>query len=279
MIIQRNNDIEQKITQQVQDTWIAQERDRHSIHLSDLLAPRKAYFQRILHKPPSITEILYYISGLGIEEKLTRLLGERHVRARTRLGISYSPDLCLDISPDLGILLTEVKSRRRALPENNEEAIKETFDYYLAQLSGYCALDHKNNGLLLVLSLAEKVDDSYKTEPVLASYLVEYTKRELKERRKELAHLRELLGTALRTKTGGDFDELPQCPKWMCGREIKTMVVVPHCTTCNKDFATDWGAKKHKEGKKTNTHDVVFAEYEYNFEPTCKYFNPCNGIE
>ena len=289
MKIERNNDLEATIQNRVKDQWIKQDHERLQIHLSDLLAPRKAYFKRVKGDIPDIRDILYFISGLGIEEKLTDLLGERHVRTRNHLGIHYSPDLCLDFGNDFGILLAEVKSRRRNLPEPEE--VLETYDYYLQQLSGYCALDHKNNGCLIVLSLAEKIDDSYKTEPVLASYLVEFTKQELRERRKSLVHVRQLLEIALKSRAGGDFDELPKCPKWMCGREIKTMIKPPICKTCKptiittdgvshwKEFATDWGLKKHKEGKKTLDHEVEYATYEYTFEPTCKFYNFCLGVE
>jgi hypothetical protein len=283
--IERNEILEKAITEKVQKRWEETNEERIGIHLSDLISPRKAYFKKTDPKPPDIKEILYFVSGLGIEKELTNLLGERHVRTRERSGIYYSPDLFNDFGGDYGILLAEVKSRRRNLAD--PEKIMEDYDYYLQQLSGYLALEHKNKGALIVLSLAEKVDDSHRTEPVLATYLVEYTKPELKQRRKELTKVRDLLDTAIRTKAPGDFDDLPKCPSWMCGREIKTMVKPPICKTCKptgevhgvyREFANDWLAKKHKEGKKTSDHDVEWAEFVYTFEPLCKYYTPCMGI-
>jgi hypothetical protein len=273
MKISRSVELEDILHNKIKDNWDHTERE--GIHLSDLLTPRKSFWRKTNPKPLEIEDILYFISGLGIEEKLTSLLGERHVRTRNKNSIFYSPDLSLNFGPDYGVLLCEVKSRRKNIPEIGQE--EKEFDYYLQQLGGYLALDHKNHGALIVLSLAERVDETRKTVPVLAVYDVEYNKKELKEIRKNLTEVKELLEEQLKEPRELYFNMLPKCPSWMCGRSIKTMTKPPRCNTCNKDFSTDWGISKHKDSPKTSDHEVTFGEYEYGFDPRCSWYKECLG--
>jgi hypothetical protein len=263
MAIYRDYNLEKEIIELIQKNW--ETNIRTEIHLSDLLAPKKAYFQRKIPKPPTIEEILYFLSGNAIEKELLSVMKLKHGKAKTKDGISYSVDTRM---PEI----TEIKSRRWNLPDPGKE--EEGFEHYLSQLSGYLSLDNKRSGNLLVVSLAEKVDDSRKTKPVLACYKVKYKKDELENIKEYLVLLKDELNAALEDN---NIDHLPNCPSWMCEKELKTMVKPPYCKTCEKDFATDYGLNKHKEGKKTSDHEVTFAEYQYEIIPVCKWWNECKG--
>jgi uncharacterized protein YdcH (DUF465 family) len=262
----RDYNLEASITKLIQDNWV--NNPREGIHLSDLLAPRKAYFQKVDPKPPTIEEILYFLSGNAIEKELLEVMKLKHGKTKIKDDIYYSVDTRM---PNI----TEVKSRRWNLPEPGKE--EEGFEHYLNQLSGYLSLDNKRNGNLLVVSLAEKVDASHKTKPVLAAYAVKYKKDELESIKENLVCLKDDLESALKGEEDS-LKSLPQCPQWMCGKEIKTMVKEPYCITCQKSFSTDYGLSKHKEGKKTSDHEVIFAEYTYEFIASCKWYDKCQEI-
>lgn len=266
MKIFRDTEFENKIIKLIQKNW--ENTIRKEIHLSDLLASRKAYFSRILPKPPTIEEILYFLSGNAIEKELLLILKKKHGKVKKTNGITYTVDARLP-------KITEIKSRRRALPKEGDE--EREFDYYIQQHSGYCALDGEKSGHLLVVSLAEKVDASNKTKPMLAAYKVKYSKDDMEVVLDGLVQIKEILELAL---TGDQMyiESLPPCPQWMCGKSIKTMDTKPKCLTCGREFETDYGADRHKNGKKTSDHEIEPATYTYTFEPMCKWYEECRNL-
>ena len=261
MELYRDKEFEDELIQKIVTNW--NDTVREDIHLSDLMSPRKAFFQRTLNRAPTKDDIFTFLVGLGVEDKLGSLLGEPHAPTEIRHGIHFSPDFRL---PDI----TELKSRRRGLAKDGEES--DYYSHYVRQLSGYMALTGEVQGNLLVFSIAEKVDESNKTQPQLAAYRLRCTKEELASNLENLLNIKNKLYTALATR---DFTRLPLCEDWLCGRSIKTVKENPRCCTCNRDFSTDYLLKKHKEGKKSLDHEVEYGIYEYTFEPTCKYFDVC----
>lgn len=266
MRITRDRNLEEEIIKLIQKNW--DNSQRKGIHLSDLLAPRKAYFQKISPKPPTIEEILYFLSGNAIEKEFLAVLKKKHGSVKENSGITYTVDARFPA-------ITEIKSRRRGLPKEGDE--ERDFDHYINQLNGYLALDGKKVGNLIVIAMAEKVDASNKTKPVLGAYKIKNTKDEMETVLDDIVQIKEILQDAL----DGDknsIDSIPECPSWMCGKEIKTMIKQPFCITCNKEFATDYGIEKHKSGKNSLNHEVIGATYEYTFEPLCKYYVECREL-
>lgn len=261
MEIFRDANLETDIINKICNNW--GDNVRNDIHLSDLITPRKAFFNKMLKLKLTKEEIFTFLVGLGVEDKLGKLMGEKHGKTKCVHGIYYSPDFEM---PEI----TELKSRRRNLAKEGEE--HEVYDHYLRQLKGYLALSNQREGNLIVFSISERIDESNKTRPELAAYKVRIDEEESNNILEELLFTKEILQSSLRD---GNFKRLPLCPDWLCGRQIKTMVVPPHCITCDRDFTTDYFLKKHKEGKKTTDHEVKYGEYEFSWEPLCKYFDVC----
>lgn len=252
------------IINKIKENWGDGSRD--GIHASDLLSPRKAYFQKTQPLPPTMKEIMYFLSGLAIEKGLSDLLGVDHTGSKVFNGIHYTPDFFID-----GI--TELKSRRAYIPEEGKE--ESVYGHYISQIIKYVAYEKEKKGNLVVFALNEKVDDGKKTEPQLVAYRLEFEDDELEEARESSIRIKEMLEEALETK---DHTLLFQCPTWMCGRTLKTMTKKPYCFTCDKQFETDWGIKKHLEAKGKVNHVVTMAEYRYDFEPECKYYEACKPV-
>ena len=61
MIIKRSTELENKIINTVKENWIT--KIRNDVALTDLIYPRKAYFQRVEPKEPTLTEILDFLRG------------------------------------------------------------------------------------------------------------------------------------------------------------------------------------------------------------------------
>ncbi len=253
-----------KIISKIKENW--GDGSRSGIHASDLLSPRKAYFQKVSPLPPTMKEIMYFLSGLAIETGLSELLGVGHAPSKDFNGILYTPDFYID-----GI--TELKSRRAYLPEEGKE--ESVYGHYISQIVKYVAYEGQDKGNLIVMALNEKVDDGKKTEPQLVAYRLEFEQDELDEARESSIRMRDLLLEAIDTK---DHTILPQCPAWMCGKQLKTMTKKPYCHTCSKEFETDWGIGKHLDAKGKANHVVTRAEYKYDFEPECKYYTFCNPV-
>jgi len=262
MEIKRNQSIEDWAMNEVQNNWGSDARE--GIHLSDLLAPRRAYWQKIKPMKPTLKEISYWTSGSAIEDKFLRAIGYEHGEMKEWEGIKYTPDTFFNFP-------AEIKSRRRALAKEGEEA--QMYDHYLKQLIGYCAVENKQKGWLIVLSLAEKQDNN-KTMPEWRYYDVMFMENELKEERGRLIQTKEMLGEALRIK---QFDSLPLCASWICGKTLKIMEQKPYCKTCSKTFESSWGSEKHLSSRTGNGHEMIPPVFREEYEKECKYFDECLG--
>jgi hypothetical protein len=260
MQIRRNPEIEQWLFDEIRNNWGKEARE--GIHLSDLLSPRKAYWQRIKPMAPTDLEIQYWLTGRGHEGVLSRASGYDHAEQREWNGILYTPDYFHNFP-------AELKTRRRNLAEEGKET--EVYDYYLLQLKGYCAVENKTHGWLHVWSLVEKQEDGT-TKPEIGCYEIDFTPWELEEERARLLFVRAELRNSLEVK---DHRALPLCPAWMSGKESRIMIKKPHCETCKKDFETEWGINKHINSKTGNGHTVTQPEYKTEYIKLCKWFDDC----
>lgn len=229
------------------------------IHLSDLLKVRQAYWSRVLPLQPTRTEALNFTTGRAHEEILQRRiklatwkLGER----RYKHGIQYRPDVDWDGMP------AEFKTRIRNLARPGEEAI--TYDGYLEQLQGYCALDENPKGRLIVLSLAEGMDINNNRVPThreLAVYDVEYSPYDMDFM---LTHILAQKADLLAARSLKDASTLRLCPEWMCGKTVKDMArtVQARCTHPGCDV-------KHRLEKPG--HEMIPEIAAWSYEPRCKW--------
>jgi hypothetical protein len=261
MVIKRSPELEEKIIDIVKENWIT--KIRTDVALTDLIYPRKAYFQRVDPKDPTLTEILDFLRGKSIETGLGNLLGMDHPKSKIAYGIWYNPDFRF---PEI----TELKSRRGFLAKEGEE--EERYGYYIKQHKGYCALEGESSGNLIIFALAEKADDGWKTEPKLVAYRCEYTDEDLREHLEWLIERRDLF---LSTIKDGDFTRLPECEDFNCGVTHRKLEEKANCT-CGKSWVTDKWAFMHKKTFKEKEHKISLCKYSYSFEPRCKWIETCN---
>lgn len=260
MNITRDIEIEQWAEKEVCNNWGKEARE--GIHLSDLLTPRKAYWQKVKPMNPTKEEILYWTSGNAIEERFLQAIGYQKAKVKEWEGILYTPDIFFNFP-------AEAKSRRRAMAKEGEES--QVYDYYLKQLLGYCAIENKRQGWLLVFSMLERQDDGT-TKPEWGFYRVEFTQEELEVERKRLIWTKKELEFCL------DRDHLyglPFCPTWMCGKESKTMTKKGYCLNCKKEFETESGIVKHPKSKTGLGHKITMPEYKREYIKRCKYYDDC----
>jgi hypothetical protein len=265
VIVTRDSAMEARVAAGIVDSFGKNE--RQGIHLSDLLSPRRAFWQRAMPLPPTPEESLYFLAGRGHEDAFGRIAGLTVAEESEWEGIRYRPDFDIYGAPG------EFKTRRSNLAAEGEE--ERVYDNYLAQLRGYCAIYNSTDGWLLVLSLLEgrSNDPLNPTRPVLAVYRVTFTKAELFLERERLRIMREALAASL---TSGDPSSLPLCAGWMCGKRTKTMTQQPSCKTCGKVFASEeWGPKQHLAGKSGQGHEIIPAEIAWSYTPKCKWYESC----
>lgn len=235
---------------------------REHIHLSDCLAPRKAFWQRVKPLPLTDDEIMYFSTGRGHEDVLLYISGYSHGKAKQWEGIWYTPDLFMNFP-------VEIKTRRRNLAEPGKEA--EVYDYYLKQLKGYCAVENIQQGWLFVWCLVQKQEDK-KTKPEMACYTIEFEPVELQFERERLLDTKIAIEGSI---AGKDHSMIPQCPEWMCGQVNNIMIEKPACLTCKKEFDAEWRIKKHVESKTGKDHETKPGVYRQEYEKRCKWFDDC----
>ncbi len=229
------------------------------IHLSDLLKVRQAYWSRALPLPPRRDEALNFTTGRAHEEILHRRiklaswkLGER----RYKHEIQYRPDIDWDGMPG------EFKTRIRNLARPGEETV--TYDGYLEQLQGYCALDENPKGRLIVLSLAEGMDINNNRVPThreLAVYEVDFSPYDIEAMTK---HLLDQKAALLAARSMRDASALRLCPEWMCGKVEKDMkrTIPARCLAPGCEV-------KHRLEKPG--HEMVAEIPAWNYTPKCKW--------
>lgn len=261
MIIKRSEELESKLIEAVKENW--GNKIRTDVALTDLIYPRKAYFQRKIPKAPELVEILDFLRGKAIETGLGELLKMEHVHSASRKahGIYYNPDFRM---PEI----TELKSRRGFLAKDGEE--EERYGYYIKQHKGYCALENETKGNLIIFALAEKADDGWKTEPKLVAYTIEYTEEDLRDHLNWLIERRDLF---LKTLEDDDFSRLPECEEFNCGVTHKHLEEKGHCETCGREWQIEKFMYMHKS--KFKDHKIVFPKYSYTYEPRCKWIEEC----
>jgi hypothetical protein len=237
------------------------------VKLTDLLYPKKAYWQKVRPLPPTNEEIQYWVVGRGHEDAVHRIADIKKTDSKQWNGIWYGIDFFEDHP-------VEMKTRRGNLAVEGEE--KEKYDSYLRQLIGYCACEDKLSGELWVWSLLEKTD-SFRSAPKMVCYDITFTKDEIEDEKQRLVDTKRKFLEAL----GGDMvvlSEFPDCPRWMCFDRKTNLTTQPVCLTCTKEFKTDWGLTKHLEGKGGKGHKFKRGTYEIIDTPKCQWYKDCRGI-
>ena len=278
MTITENPDLSKILMNALRETF-RETRGRggdETIHLSDLLYPRKAFWNRTVDELPTETEVLYWAAGRAHEDVMARLacmvckdppvvtsvpglvIGEQ----REVSGISYRPDFRWEWG--FFALPAEFKTSRYAPPLPGEESF--SFELYLEQLRGYCCLDGVNHGKLIVFFLHA---------PALVVYDVDFLDSEIERMRQELQERLAAHKTAMANR---NHTPLPLCPAGFCGQSQKYLIAPAHCLDCDKDMTVKRAAK-HGETKKYKGHTVTAPISGWWYKAKCRYYDRCKPWE
>lgn len=192
-------------------------------HVSELMAPRKAYWTRILGERVSDKMIGLFATGEAFHLMFQHAIGEEYAEVQVRhSGVVGTQDV---LPPDGEV--TEIKtSRKWSVPEDPEPR-------YIDQLTAYMAMSDKPIGHVLVLYLTagRKWDGSAPSALELVSWRVELTKQERTEIRAALVSEKDRLFDAIKQRKPEMVD---LCPDWMCANIYKGEVkdVCPYYEDC-----------------------------------------------
>lgn len=174
------------------------------IHVSDLLEPRKGYWQRVLPKPFSDSAIMYFSMGYMGHEFL---LGKKDSGSRTEGDLTWSPDGPTDdmLIPVPDTIVVEVKiTTKRTVATTKSELHK-----FLLQTVAYMAKEGKNKAEIWVWYLGAPGN------PKIVVFNVELPDKSLDTYSKRLQKGTKELRMALTKK---DHTLLPLCTKDFCYR-------------------------------------------------------------
>lgn len=223
----RNEDAEDALVETTKE-WLAgegAERDPR-IHASDLLDPRKAYWNR-QHKEEVtprmagnflVGKVLHAFFATAMNKKKGLSLKDTDVGGTwdKSLGISFSNDWqkeCSTAESPNGIPY-ELKTSRAL----NEQTIRDLSSYF-EQLCIYMAAKMSLVGRLVVLRLMGKdKSKGWGSYPQYRAYQVKWTKKDLASYRKQIVAKAKLLATALKSKKPKDIKKLELCRDWKCGK-------------------------------------------------------------
>jgi hypothetical protein len=263
----RQPEAEAAILNQLRASLAAEARTEEEIHVSDLLAPRQAYWSRVLPLPPTDDEVGYWIAGRGHEDAVGRLPDVHRGATHTVDGILLRPDFEWGAEGEI----LEMKTRRRALVDTPEEA-DQRYASYARQCLSYAALLGEGYARLIILGLVHPHGDGGATRPAWQVWRIEFTPEEIAREVLRLRATRDALRAAWAAR---DPKDVPLCEAWLCGKAIPHMATKPRCETCQRDFERDWGITKHRESKSGAGHVVTPATYTWGWEPRCRWWSAC----
>lgn len=225
--IERDEDAEDMFVEKTK-AWLKKgsaERDPR-IHASDLLDPRKAYWNRQHEEKLDdcmagnfmVGKVLHAFFSTTMNGGQGLSLDETDVGGTwdESLGISFSNDWekkCKTKDSPNGIPY-ELKTSRAL-----NEQTKKDLSSYLEQLCIYMAAKFSLIGRLVVLRLmAKNTKKGWGTYPQYRAYEIRWTKKDLNAYREQIKKTVKLLSKALKTKKKKDIQMLPLCREWKCGK-------------------------------------------------------------
>lgn len=236
MKIIRSKDDEDRIYDKTRAYLNSRPRSVDKLHVSDLLYPRKAFFQKTDPKPISNLQVCYFTAGRAHHEiieacfkekpkvhwwkravdaakaelKKGSKISDKPPKSTTdsgeheRFGVLFSPDMIWNKVP------VEIKtSRMQREPASDDYA--EKYSGYLKQLKMYMALMDSARGGLMVFFLGLK--NGWRFIPEFRFYKVRLSSLELKHTLRDIKEGAAKLNKALRTK---QHRRLELCPSFMC---------------------------------------------------------------
>lgn len=270
----RNEGIERKLLEQIKSSFVADDVTRHAtIHMSDMLNPRKGLLARTVPLRATDDESLLFATGRSYEDLVGRLGQLQPGEERMFLGFTYRPDFRWG-----GLIPTEFKSRRRNLAKEGTE--EEEYQSYINQLRAYCAADESLLGRLIILSTLQGQDTrdpKKRTTAVIRVYDAIFTEEELQAERDNLGARLVLFKAALAGAEAGESVQeylapVPLCaPAWLCGKRTKVVDAPEFCKQCGK-------AVKHGPAHEHRSvaGAILDEKAHWEYQPLCKWWSVCS---
>jgi len=232
--VDRNTKAESKLVKRVKDWLERDSKDRKGIHASDLLDPRKAYYDKTNPQPMTARMVgLFFVGKVLHSFLLSALLGEKGTNWKSDGGSTIDKELGISYSPDWkklwkGVNIPGEFKTNRSKYEQSTSDLKS----YLEQELIYQVGEQSEDGRLitLMLNLPAPRGEGWGTYPQFRCYDVSVDKSGLKEYRAQLIKFRKLLERALKTKKKADINKLPLCRDYKCGRSQ-----CPHYNDCKPE--------------------------------------------
>lgn len=232
LTVERNKHAEQKLIDKTRKWLEHDSKDRTGIHASDLLDPRKAYYDKINPYPMSTRMVGLFMTGKVLHAFfLSALTGEVGVNWKSDGGSIVDKELGFSFSPDWGTAKDEDPGELKTSRSKYEQS-KSDLGLYMEQLVTYMAGKKRENGKLVVLmlNLPAPRGESYGTYPQYRAYDVHVSKSDLLKYRTQLIATRKLLEKALKTRKKLDINKLPICRTFKCGASN-----CPHYEVCKPE--------------------------------------------
>lgn len=239
LTVDRNKNAEAKLIDKSRKWLEKDSKDRKGIHASDLLDPRKAYYDKINPQPLSNRMVgLFFVGKVLHAFFLSALRGEEGVNWKSDGGSIVDKELGFSFSPDWGMAKDEDPGELKTSRGKYEQSTRD-LGLYLEQLVTYMAGKKRENGKLVVLmlSLPAPRGEGWGTYPQYRAYDVHVPKADLLKYRTQLIATRKLLQAALKSNSKKDIAKLPLCREFKCGKSQ-----CPHYTDCKPEGR--WGTKR-----------------------------------
>jgi hypothetical protein len=225
-----------------------------TLHVSEILNPRKAYWTRQLGERPTDEAIGFFITGEAFHRVVQEAMGAEFSEVKLHLpGVVGTADLC-------GVYFSEIKtSRKWTIPE-------EADPLYIEQLEDYMAMADRPTAYILVIyfTAGRKWDGSQASTLEIASWKLDLTETDRSAIRDRIFKTRDDLNRALKEKRP---EILRLCPEWMCGREYKDKrSICPYYEDCKPEgrypLNVLFPPKQKRERKKTGhaAHSGLFKK-------------------
>jgi len=193
--------------------WLEREERTAGIHASDILNPRRAFFQKLFPQPLEDRQVTLFLVGKVLHGFVLGALNDKVDLNVTDEGSSFNEDLGIWYSPDWDKGdVAEFKTSRAFREPSSIDDVRT----YLEQLLIYMVAKNRLVAELWVLYLNLK-DEQKRTAPVFRAYTVSITKDDLELVRSKIKSVRGLLEEANKT---GDHTTLELCWEFLCSEKM-----------------------------------------------------------
>lgn len=230
LTVTRNKKAEEKLVEKTRQWLIKDSSERKGVHASDLLDPRKAYYDRVNPQPLSNRMVGLFVVGKVLHAFfLSALAGETGTNWKSDGGSTIDKELGISFSPDW--VKSGIPGELKTSRAKYEQTVSDMKLYLEQEMIYQAGLKSKDGRLAtLMLSLPAPRGEGFGTYPQYRCYDIQCSKADLAKYRKQIIFFRKLLEKALKTKKRADINKLPLCRDFKCSRSA-----CPHFAICKPE--------------------------------------------